>query len=156
MACVACVTHSVCQYIRVKLWAVLHDPADEEQAQVMTMRMLQPDDYLGINELILATPALVVHEIDPWSPLSPKPIYFSDAGNADIGGGGGGDDGDDGDGGGGGNSKRRRSSNRWNTFTTVNSATQPDVQYTWPSPCQRLIDSDVALRSAWPCNICGQ
>eukprot|EP00729_Bicosta_minor_P018852 gene18852-30726_t len=67
-------THA-CQYIRVKLWTVLHDPDDEKQAQVMLMRMLQPDDYLGINELILATPSLVVHEIDPWSPLCPKPVY---------------------------------------------------------------------------------
>lgn len=148
-------THA-CQYIRVKLWTVLHDPDDEKQAQVMLMRMLQPDDYLGINELILATPSLVVHEIDPWSPLCPKPVYNRAGANSDTDGGGG--TGNAGSGGGGGSGSASGSGaggGGSSAYSSIASVTRPDVEYTWPSPCQRLLDSEVALRSAWPCNICG-
>ena len=59
-----------CLQVTAKLWCVRHDWEAENPCQIVGMRMLQPDDSIG-STLLLATPNMIVHEIDVWSPLHP-------------------------------------------------------------------------------------
>ena len=57
----------------VRLYAVLHEGRDPETRalfQTRVCRLTNPNDELG-GFLFLATPQVVSHRIDPWSPLAP-------------------------------------------------------------------------------------
>ena len=59
----------------VRLLACFHDAAPNNRGaaywQVRAMRIARPDDEIGAR-LWLTVPAVVVHEIDAWSPLAPE------------------------------------------------------------------------------------
>ena len=61
----------------VRMVACLHDASPElHQAafwQTRAMRVTRPDDEIG-GKLWLTVPAVVVHEIDAWSPLAPPEL----------------------------------------------------------------------------------
>lgn len=72
----------------VRVYAVLHeqDPTSTNRAffQTRGMRLTNPNDELG-GKLFLATPQVVTHAIDQWSPLFPpralaRPSYCEDEG----------------------------------------------------------------------------
>ena len=54
----------------MKLWCVRHDLVGWNSCQLVSMRCLQPNDSVS-TYLLLATPNMIVHEIDVWSPLHP-------------------------------------------------------------------------------------
>jgi len=56
---------------KVKAFAILHDLGKASLAfwQVRAMRLIRPDDEIGAN-VWLSVPCVVVHEIDPSSPLA--------------------------------------------------------------------------------------
>ena len=72
----------------VRVYAVLHeqDPTSTDRAffQTRVMRLTNPNDEMG-GKLFLATPQVVTHAIDHWSPLFPpralaRPSYCEDEG----------------------------------------------------------------------------
>jgi len=61
--------------VTVRVMAVFHEPSEFSPTyfQTRAMRITRPDDELGAK-LWLSVPAVVMHEIDPWSPLAPLNI----------------------------------------------------------------------------------
>mmetsp|Transcript_87382 Transcript_87382/g.242373 ORF Transcript_87382/g.242373 Transcript_87382/m.242373 type:complete len:444 (-) Transcript_87382:198-1529(-) len=65
--------HQLCE-AHVRLYCVQHsETAGGVTFQTRAMRLQHPDDELG-GMLLLALPQLVVHRIDPWSPLCPPQL----------------------------------------------------------------------------------
>mmetsp|Transcript_80840 Transcript_80840/g.210610 ORF Transcript_80840/g.210610 Transcript_80840/m.210610 type:complete len:479 (-) Transcript_80840:90-1526(-) len=57
----------------VRLYCIQHSEAERGvMFQTRAMRLQHPDDELG-GMMLLALPQLIVHRVDPWSPLWPGP-----------------------------------------------------------------------------------